>query len=435
MNTSASCRRLPRRWYELASYAVFGALRHRRPTARLGYGEFCTYAPQTRYTGFGPMRRQMAKVLAPHLESGYLAGVAFEPSTNQGGRLDWTMVYEPGPRAKAEHLAFTRRSEPAALALEPPPAEAPPPAKPEPTGLERELVEHGVSPSVAADLVRDFPEDRIQAQIEQVDWLRERQPKKVKDLGAYLTTAVRENYAAPAGFESKPQRSARETAARAALEREAAARQAQARAGGRGPDQGVLGGADARRAGAARCRGAGAGRSCRPRGVRDGHGAAGQADALDGPPRGPRPPPARPARHGLTGKASRSPATTFPLRGRGIPSSDRLEAARDDPGRFQDNPGDGLDSQKHRGHPEASPSRAEESRTMPFTAPPTEPSAPLLDVHQVARLLGISPRSVWRFAQSGKMPASVSLGRAQRWRSKDLGDWIAHGCPPGGAGG
>ncbi len=72
---------------------------------------------------------------------------------------------------------------------------------------------------------------------------------------------------------------------------------------------------------------------------------------------------------------------------------------------------------------------------MPFTAPPTEPSAPLLDVHQVARLLGISPRSVWRFAQSGKMPASVSLGRAQRWCSKELGDWIAHGCPPRRAGG
>ena len=65
---------------------------------------------------------------------------------------------------------------------------------------------------MAADLVRDFPEAQIKAQIEQVDWLRERQPKKVKDLGAYLTKAVREDFAPPAGFEGRAACAARETA-------------------------------------------------------------------------------------------------------------------------------------------------------------------------------------------------------------------------------
>ncbi len=109
----------------------------------------------------------------------------------------------------------------------PPPAEAKPAeveSQPEPTGLERELVERGVTRGVAAELVATYPEERLRAQIERLDWLRETKPKRVKDLGAYLVGAIREDYAAPAGFEGKAERAARETAARAAH-----------RAGGRGP--------------------------------------------------------------------------------------------------------------------------------------------------------------------------------------------------------
>jgi hypothetical protein len=63
-----------------------------------------------------------------------------------------------------------------------------------------------------------------------VDWLRETKPKRVKDLGAYLAKAIREDYAAPAGFEGQTARAAREAARREAVDREAEARQATARA-------------------------------------------------------------------------------------------------------------------------------------------------------------------------------------------------------------
>jgi hypothetical protein len=104
-----------------------------------------------------------------------------------------------------------------------------PEPQPEPTGLVRELVDRGVTRSVAAELIRDFPADRITAQLERLDWLRETKPKRVKDLGAYLVGAIREDYAPPAGFEAKAERAAREAAARAALDREAEARRAKAR--------------------------------------------------------------------------------------------------------------------------------------------------------------------------------------------------------------
>src|SRR5512135_389100 len=59
---------IAQRWYELASFTMFGALKHRRPTARLAYSEFCLHAPQARCTESRPMRKQMARVHAPHLE-------------------------------------------------------------------------------------------------------------------------------------------------------------------------------------------------------------------------------------------------------------------------------------------------------------------------------------------------------------------------------
>jgi replication initiator protein A len=113
----------------------------------------------------------------------------------------------------------------------PAPAEAKPPEiEPEPAGLERELIDRGVTAATARDLVRDFPEDRIRRQIEVVDWLHATKPKRIKDLGAYLAQAIREEYAAPAGFEGRAERTARETAERAALDREVEAREATARA-------------------------------------------------------------------------------------------------------------------------------------------------------------------------------------------------------------
>ena len=100
----------------------------------------------------------------------------------------------------------------------PPPAETPPaetkPPEPEPTGLEKELVERGVTRSVAADLVRDFPEERIRRQIEVVDWLRETKPKRIKNLGAYPAEAIRKDFAPSAGFKGQAERAAAEATAR-----------------------------------------------------------------------------------------------------------------------------------------------------------------------------------------------------------------------------
>lgn len=186
------------RWYELASYQMFAALKNNRPKARLGYAEYCAYAPQARYADFGRVKKQMYKVTAPHREAGYIADVAYEATTDRAGRPDWIMIYTPGPKAEAEFRAFAQRGR-AELVAEVP---GPPPA-----GLEAELVARGVTRAVAAELVRAYPEAHVRAKVEQVDWRRERQ--EVADVGAYLVDAIRRDHAPPAGFAGAAERARR----------------------------------------------------------------------------------------------------------------------------------------------------------------------------------------------------------------------------------
>ena len=53
----------------------------------------------------------------------------------------------------------------------------------------------------------------------------------------------------------------------------------------------------------------------------------------------------------------------------------------------------------------------------------------LLTVKEVAEMLGLSERTVYRLADSGTMPRPVKLGAAVRWRRSELEEWIEEGCP------
>ncbi len=57
-----------------------------------------------------------------------------------------------------------------------------------------------------------------------------------------------------------------------------------------------------------------------------------------------------------------------------------------------------------------------------------EPSR-LLDAGDVARLLRVSVRHVYRLADAGRMPQAVKLGASRRWDRVALDAWIAAGCP------
>ena len=84
------------RFYELLSYQMYATIKHDRDRAKLCYSEFCTYAPQMRHFDWEKVRSQMNKVHRPHRDSGYIARVDSQQTTDGDGRPDWLMLYTPG---------------------------------------------------------------------------------------------------------------------------------------------------------------------------------------------------------------------------------------------------------------------------------------------------------------------------------------------------
>ncbi len=53
----------------------------------------------------------------------------------------------------------------------------------------------------------------------------------------------------------------------------------------------------------------------------------------------------------------------------------------------------------------------------------------LLTVEQVAELLQVSTRTVWRLRSAAKIPEPLIFGGSLRWRAAELRTWIDDGCP------
>lgn len=207
------------RLYELLSYHVYGALRHKRRNARFTYSEFCTYAPLTRFLKWDQVRPQMARIHKPHLKSGYIESVEFEQSVDQAGNPDWVMVYVPGQKARAEFRGFALKGEPRTIQIESP---APLLDKLEEANpLQQELIAHGVEPSTAAVLVREDSE-QVAKHLEHLEW-RKKKGKPPEDPAAYLVAGIRKKTPLSAGFESKADQMRRLEAQQLERQREAEA--------------------------------------------------------------------------------------------------------------------------------------------------------------------------------------------------------------------
>jgi len=48
----------------------------------------------------------------------------------------------------------------------------------------------------------------------------------------------------------------------------------------------------------------------------------------------------------------------------------------------------------------------------------------LLDVHDVAAMLGLSDRSVWRRVKDGNLPQPIYIGRLAKWRVIDINSYL-----------
>jgi len=53
----------------------------------------------------------------------------------------------------------------------------------------------------------------------------------------------------------------------------------------------------------------------------------------------------------------------------------------------------------------------------------------LIDIQEVARLLGVSVKTARRMDSRGKLPLSITPCKTKRWRLEEVKRWVNAGCP------
>jgi len=73
-------------------------------------------------------------------------------------------------------------------------------------------------------------------------------------------------------------------------------------------------------------------------------------------------------------------------------------------------------------------------RSLSAVDPPADPAGPalvplLLSANDLAKLLGLSLRSIRNLDSAGKLPRPLRVGGSVRWRRAEIFSWIDSGCP------
>lgn len=63
-------------------------------------------------------------------------------------------------------------------------------------------------------------------------------------------------------------------------------------------------------------------------------------------------------------------------------------------------------------------------------SPSQNRKAALITAAELAALMQISQRTLWRLLSAGKVIEPVRIGGNTRWRLSEVERWIANGCPP-----
>ena len=61
----------------------------------------------------------------------------------------------------------------------------------------------------------------------------------------------------------------------------------------------------------------------------------------------------------------------------------------------------------------------------------TDAAPKMITAEDLANLMQISERTLWRLLSGGKIPQPVRIGRNTRWRLAEVEEWIQRGCPNG----
>ncbi len=57
------------------------------------------------------------------------------------------------------------------------------------------------------------------------------------------------------------------------------------------------------------------------------------------------------------------------------------------------------------------------------------PAVELVNARELAKLLSVSERTLYRLKSTGELPPPILLGGSVRWRLSEIRQWIGKGCP------
>ncbi|MBX9626145.1 MAG: replication initiator protein A [Gemmataceae bacterium] len=178
---------------------------YRRGRWQFDLREFaCEHVGFSRTYDNAQLRRKMQPAVEELEAAGVLEPLALTERYLQVRRGEWKVL-------------FIRKQEPPAVA----------PATKLLQAVKAELVQRGVTPATAAELVDAHSVERLRTKLEVFDWLAEnRDPRLSKNPAGYLVQSIRDDYVPPKGFEPAAEREAKK---RATEERRARQQEAQAR--------------------------------------------------------------------------------------------------------------------------------------------------------------------------------------------------------------
>jgi excisionase family DNA binding protein len=52
-----------------------------------------------------------------------------------------------------------------------------------------------------------------------------------------------------------------------------------------------------------------------------------------------------------------------------------------------------------------------------------------ISARELAQMLDVSLRQIWRLTSSGKLPRPIRLGGSVRWNRSEIQQWFEAGCP------
>jgi hypothetical protein len=137
------------------------------------------------YTDSGKIKEKLQPALDELEQRGFLEPMSREERYAKLSRGEWRIsLAQKSSRVLAEKSQISQPSE-----------------------TERALIERGVTPATATELLAARDKQQIQARIEVFDWLMAKRDNRVqKSPAGYLVESIRNDYATPKGFESKADR-------------------------------------------------------------------------------------------------------------------------------------------------------------------------------------------------------------------------------------